>query len=587
MSALPSISVVGNLAGRYGISVAAQKHVELLRPLCRHVQLCEGPHVEYDIVYHHTAPPVIPPAWYAGRRVIGYWVVESSEAAPQFKATADALAQIWTCSEASAQAIRALGTKTPVHVIPHPVPVPDVVPDRMGRDTVTTLIAFAPGWLRKNPEGSIRAWQRAFEGDSNARLIIKTRLAGAAAVDCLKVMTQGDSRVEIINGDMPDLAPLYARADIFLSLHHAGAFELHCAEAAAHGLPVVATKVGGVMDYLSFASAFLIDGKQVPCEMDDALNRRGHWIDPFENDAVDVLRRLAADSAVRLAVGQIARQNVHGLLNESRITQLMADAMAELPAEPKTEPVRKAVTLLHPSVMPIRPGLERIGDARRAPYPPPVIISHRRSGTHLLGEMITRSWQTPWLKTHHFPDALPRANAPVYVLRNPIDCLHSTWRWWQDGAQNNDIARIVQGMSFADWLAGKAGPALGFRSWRTRPTDSLEVGRGCMYDPIKYWLHHWQEAEAAGIPVVLYEDLIGPGVSTHVTETLAKVMQRDAMSPLAVISEGVGITPSDVHEPGKALAAWPKAALNRLSAMLKPDMFHGINRTSLKDWLDQ
>lgn len=581
------ISAVGNTTGRYGIAVAAQKHVELLRTLCRHLQTCDGPHAEHDVVYHHAAPPVTPPPWYRGKRVIAYWVVESSIAAPQFKETADACAQIWTSSEASASAIRALGTETPVFVIPHPVAAPAQVPDRSGRKTVTTLMAFSPGWERKNPEGAIRAWKHAFPHTKSARLVIKMRLAGPAAIDCVREMTRGDDRIEIITQDVPDMGPLYERADIFLSLHHAGAFELHVAEAAAWGLPIVCTAVGGVLDYLTTGDedyAALIEGKRIASRMEDPLNRCGEWVEPFGDIAAGELRKMARSRKRRMDYGYNARESVLKLLSPERVTELMAAALKQLPAEPKTAPARKAISLTPCRLAPIRPGLELAGDGR-SQHAPPVVISHRRSGTHLLGELIARHWQTPWLKTHHFPDMLPQQPAPVGVLRNPIDCLHSTWQWWQHGAANDEIAAVVRGMSFEEWLLGMAGPALGFRSHKTKPVDSLEVGRGSMYDPIKYWLHHWLEVQAAGIPIVLYEDLIGGGIGDHVTAVLTKVMRRNPVTALEVVSEGVGIAPSSDHAPGKAMTEWPERALSRLSIMLKPDMLRSVNRKNLEDWL--
>lgn len=588
-----SISAVGNLKGRYGIAVAAQKHVQLLAGLCDDLQPCEGHHAQHAVVYHHAAPPLNPPPWYGGKRVVAYWVIESSVAAPEFKGTADACAQIWTASEASARAIRALGTETPVFVIPHPVQVPDAIPDRSGRDTITTLVAFAPGWERKNPEGAIRAWQRAFPKAKGARLIIKMRHAGPAAIDCVKLLAGDDERVEIITEDISReaLDALYVRADIFLSLHHAGAFEMHVAEAAAFGLPIVCSAVGGVLDYLGSDAekesyALLVSGEPIVSRMEDALNRHGEWLQPDEEEAAQALRKLAASVNLRAVFGRAGRESVTKLLSPERVTSLMAEALAQLPEKAKAATARRPVELLSRNLRPLRSGLELVGDEPRGVgCHIPVVMSHRRSGTHLLGEIIARHWQSSWLKTHHFPDLLPQGNPAVYVLRNPIDCLYSTWQWWHRAAANDEVARVVRGMSFADWLDGKAGPALGFRGHKTRPTDNLEVGRGCMYDPVKYWLHHWQEADAGGIPVVIYESLIGPGLPMSLTETLTKVLGREPLTPLQVITEGVGLSPSKDHEPGKALAQWPTEALTRLRAMLKTDMLRSIGFKKLNDWL--
>lgn len=56
------------------------------------------------------------------------------------------------------------------------------------------------------------------------------------------------------------LASLYSNCDVFLALHRGGAFELHCLEALAYGLPVLAPNYGAVLDYLTEQNATLIEG---------------------------------------------------------------------------------------------------------------------------------------------------------------------------------------------------------------------------------------------------------------------------------------------------------------------------------------
>jgi len=599
---IPPLSAVGNLTGRYGIAVAASAHVELLRGICPKVQVCQGHEARHGVVYHHAEMPLATPRWYAGKKVIGYWVVESSLAAAKAKATADACTQIWTPSEASAAAIRALGTKTPVLVIPHPVAAPAEMPDRKGRDTVTTLFAFCPGWERKNPEGTIRAWQQAFPKSSalgkEARLVIKARHCGPAAVRLLEIITSGDARIEVITDDITReaLDALYARADIFLSLHFAGAFELHIAEAAAWGLPVICTAVGGVLDYLPEDGAELITGTAMAPRMDDELNKSGEWLRPDAEAAVKALQSLARSLKRRLAMGAAARESVMKLLSPKRITLRMAQALEEVQAMPAPKISRKQLDKMQaapvpvpqtPKLRPIRPGLEVMNaDGKTPPHDAPCIISHRRSGTHLAAALLAQSWDCPtWLKTHDFPERRPNGHACLYVARNPFDCLWSNFRWWNEGggAANDEVAAVLRGMTFTQWLNGAAAAKIGFRSCRDGLHDSFEVTRGQFFDPMRYWVDHVSAAIEAGMPVVLYEDIVRQPLT--IAPVITRVLGREPARVVRSIAQPVGIHPSSAPVIGESIVQWTDEDLVRLSSLVSADMLKALNPRSLSAWL--
>lgn len=599
-----SLSAVGNIAGRYGIAVAASAHVALLRDLCA-VQVCQGHDAKHGVIYHHAEMPLSPPRWYAGKKVIGYWVVESSLAAAKAKATADACTQIWTPSEASAQALRALGSKTPVLVIPHPVVLPDEVPDRKGRDTVTTLFAFCPGWERKNPEGTIRAWQQAFPKSSalgkEARLIVKARHCGPAAVRLLELITGGDSRVELITSDVTDeqMKALYARADIFLSLHYAGAFEMHVAEAAAWGLPIVCTAVGGVLDYLPDDGAHLIPGQPMAPRMDDELNKSGEWLRPDADAAVAALETLGRSLKRRLAMGAAARESVAKLLSPRRISLRMAQALAEVRQMPAPKMTARQIDKMQtapPPALPLTPKLRSIraglevmsAEGKIPPSDAPCIISHRRSGTHLAAALLAQSWNcTTWLKTHDFPERRPIGHAALYVARNPFDCLWSNFRWWSEGggAANDEVAAVLKGMTFSEWLNGAAAAKVGYRSCRDGQHDSFEVTRGQFFDPMRYWVDHVSAAIEAGVPVVLYEDIVRQPFK--IAALISAALGREPARVVRVITEPVGIHPSSKPVIGNGVVEWSDEDLLRLSSLVSADLLQALNVRSLSAWIKQ
>lgn len=581
---------------RCGLRDAALSNLRLLNEL-GHASITTGDML--PLIYEHRMPDPAKQAWRDGRKCIGYWVCESDKANPLYKEAMDAYAQIWTASEQSAQALRAIGSKTPVYVVPHAVPVPDKQIDRSGRDTVTTLFAFMPPMERKNPEALLRAWLAAFPRDSKAklsttaRLIIKMRNSPPSLTRLLELVADEDDRIEIINKDLTEaeMLDLYDRADLWCSLQRAGAFELHIAQSAAHGLPIITTAIGGPLDYLSDEAAFFIGGPEIDPLQDCTLNAVGKWMEPDQAEVIAALRKLAGNAKLRAKMGASAREGVKVKLSDEAVKFAMNEALPafeKLPT-PAISLVRPERTMPPAHLAPIRAGLDVVGQEEAViGMLQPVILSHRRSGTHLLGTLLQKHWgYRCWLKSHDWPERRPLSNPAVYVLRNPIDALYSTYQWWRSdgGAGNPEISAIMDKLSFEQWLNGDAGKIIGYQSWRCGDRDNFEVTRGQMYDPIRYWRDHWRAAQEAGLTVVLYEDLV-----RHPQSLVAVLTAALGVAPktaLEVIEERVGLAPSPVTKIGDGMKEWPGHQVARLDSLLSPDLMQSIGIRSRAEWLGQ
>ena len=579
---------------RSGLRDAALSNLRLLNEL-GHASITTGDML--PLIYEHRMPEPAKQAWRDGRKCIGYWVCESDKANPLYKEAMDAYAQIWTASEQSAKALRATGSKTSVYVVPHAVtPVNEVV-NRDNRETVTTLFAFMPPMERKNPEALLRAWLAAFPRDSRskvsttARLIIKMRNAPPSLTRLLEVVADGDDRIKLINKDLPEaeMLDLYLQADIWCSLQRAGAFELHIAQAAAHGLPIITTAVGGPLDYLTDEAAFFVPGHNIPPLQECRMNESGVWVEPDQEHAIAALRKLAGSVKLRAKMGAAARECIIAGLNDDVVKSAMAKALADfeklpMPALSKVRPKRETPPA---HLTPIRTGLDVVGQEEAVVgMLQPMIISHRRSGTHLLGTLLQKHWgYRCWLKSHDWPERRPLRNPAVYVLRNPIDALYSTYQWWQGdgGADNPEISAIMDKLTFEQWLNGDAGKIIGYQSWRCGDRDNFEVTRGQMYDPLRYWRDHWRAAHEAGLTVILYEDLVRDPQSLAAVLTAA--LGVAPKTALEVIEERVGLAPSPITKIGSAFDQWPAHQIARLDSLLSPALMQSINSKSRADWL--
>jgi glycosyltransferase involved in cell wall biosynthesis len=123
----------------------------------------------------------------------------------------------------------------------------------------------------------------------------------------------------------------YANSDAYISLQRGGAFELHCAEAAASGLPIITTKVGGVTDYLDESFARLINGVEVSFDGEHKVNSGGTWIEPDINQAASALREyFDMPQSERSLIRGASRQSISGKLSEERVKSIFKERITRL-----------------------------------------------------------------------------------------------------------------------------------------------------------------------------------------------------------------------------------------------------------------
>lgn len=139
----------------------------------------------------------------------------------------------------------------------------------------------------------------------------------AAAGDDIKLTIAGDGplrdRVPGALGFVPhdELGPLYDRAAVVAVPSHREGFGVVCAEAMAHGRPVVAGAVGGLLD-------LVVDGQT------------GLLVPPRDVAALrEALRRLLDDEPLRRRLGENARARAREKLSWERVTDLTLDAYEE------------------------------------------------------------------------------------------------------------------------------------------------------------------------------------------------------------------------------------------------------------------
>lgn len=312
-------------AGRYTLAALERRgyrpRAHDLRPLLTHgsmgsERLAPGEPGGTWIV--HCNPPEAVVAFsrirradYLGRYRIGYWAYELPRAPESWRRLAVLFDEIWVPSTFVRDALRLPAGR--VRVMPHPVE--DVAPARPRGDgcTIGAVGDFKSSVDRKNLEGAVRIFTRAFpEPDGQARLVVKTLGFDPQAAPGVAAALGRRADIELVDARLSDaeMAALLSGLDILLSPHRAEGFGLVLLETMARGIPALATGWSGNMDFMAALPELLIDYDLVRVADRAGIYPAGRaslWAEPDIADGAAKLRRLVGERETRARLSRAVR----------------------------------------------------------------------------------------------------------------------------------------------------------------------------------------------------------------------------------------------------------------------------------------
>jgi glycosyltransferase involved in cell wall biosynthesis len=161
---------------------------------------------------------------------------------------------------------------------------------------------------RKNPEGVVRAFMKAFGNRDDVYLFIKTTQAKSKPdeVSRLKSLIGSASNIELRDAfiSSKNMISLISLCDSYISLHRAEGLGLGMAEAMALGKPVIATNYSGNLEFMNHKNSCLVSYKKIPIKKNAYVHcnkesNNGHWADPDINEAAVYMKKIKENKAFR------------------------------------------------------------------------------------------------------------------------------------------------------------------------------------------------------------------------------------------------------------------------------------------------
>ncbi len=197
---------------------------------------------------------------------------------------------------------------------------------------------YGSSFFRKNPDGAMQAFAKAFRDTPDAKLVFKTNRAKdfpkahAALRDLADSLGIADRFISI-DDYLPreDIYAITAACDVYLSLHRGEGFGLGIAEAMSLGKPAIVTDYGGSTEFCTPETAFLVPYAKIALKRGQVDNPCYHDVafcaDPDIEAAAATMRKCYESRDICRDMGTRAQHFMESHFSPKRFSESMTSLM--------------------------------------------------------------------------------------------------------------------------------------------------------------------------------------------------------------------------------------------------------------------
>jgi glycosyltransferase involved in cell wall biosynthesis len=308
-----------------------------------------------DVIGHRTTLAVIaadqlpvlhewhPELFAVTDRMIAYCFWEMSQLSEAGVRGLDLVDEVWVATDFVRDAFER-AAKVPVRRVPLPIaePIPSDRPrasfeplsDAGDRTVLGVTFDHFSVLERKNPLAAIDAFTQAFGDNEGPLLVVKTLNADLHPEAHARLLERAAGRHDVRVWDAhlsrADQFAFLSNLDVLVSLHRGEGFGAHLAEAMWFGVPCIATRYSGNLDFMDDTCARLVEYSMIDVTDGGTIYPNGtQWADPDLDDAAAALRELVDDDERRRSLGNSARAKMASRPGEADMVDTMRTLLAD------------------------------------------------------------------------------------------------------------------------------------------------------------------------------------------------------------------------------------------------------------------
>ena len=273
-----------------------------------------------------------------GHYNVGYWFWELARFPEAWARSVALVDEVWVASRHVHDSVLQAAGDKPIRIVPYPIQI--VLPRPFDRtefglhaEPFTFLFSFDFFSYvdRKNPEGVLQAFLRAFPSRSDRSVSLVLKSIGAERARerflALQAACADDQRIVLIDANFSreKMWGLQSVCDSYVSMHRAEGLGLGLAESMYLGKPVIGTGYSGNLQFMNESNSCLVDYRLVdipPSAYPHADDQQ--WAEPDIDHAAQLMQRIAGDSAFRAQIAARGQEFIRSQMSPAVTAQALS-----------------------------------------------------------------------------------------------------------------------------------------------------------------------------------------------------------------------------------------------------------------------